>query len=268
MSAAPFDITAADIPAPWTGRFYSEIGSTSDEALALVRAGEIDQPTLILTERQTSGRGRGRGAGSWSTTDGNLAVSFIHFPTSPVQDWSALSYAAGLMIARVLREVCGFPDETVRLKWPNDVFVSGGKIAGLLLETVQAPGGRQALVLGLGLNIATAPTLDRADYVARSLAELGYIEPPRAVVLSLINQWIDVTTRFDQQTGPRQQLFRDWQAKALYLNEEISVRIDANTRETGRFIGLDEQSGALKLQRRSGDIQLIMAGDVGLATAP
>lgn len=268
MSTAPFGLTTADIPAPWSARFFDALGSTSDEALAAVRAGEITAPTLFLTSRQTAGRGRGRGAGSWSTTDGNLAVSFVHFPTAPAQDWPVMSYAAGLMIAAALEEVCGFADRSVGLKWPNDVFVAGGKVAGLLLETMRAPDGRQALVLGLGLNLVSAPEIDRADYVARSLVELGYDAPPRALVRRLIVGWSETTARFDEQSGHRGQLFADWQAKALYLNEEISVRIDTDQRVSGRFIGLDDQSGALKLQRPSGAVQLIMAGDVGLAATP
>ena len=55
-----------------------------------------------MAGEQTAGRGRGRGAGSWSTNRGNLAVSFVHFPTAPQADWFALSYAAGLALARVL----------------------------------------------------------------------------------------------------------------------------------------------------------------------
>lgn len=59
MSAHPFDIEATDLPSPWTGRLYDQIGSTSDEALALVKAGDITTPTLFLTDHQTAGRGRG-----------------------------------------------------------------------------------------------------------------------------------------------------------------------------------------------------------------
>ena len=96
MTAHPFLLEAADLPSPWSGRFYDQIGSTSDEALAKVQAGEIDAPTLFLTDEQTAGRGRGRSAGSWTSTAGNLAVSFAHFPTAQVRDWPVLSYVAGL----------------------------------------------------------------------------------------------------------------------------------------------------------------------------
>ncbi|MAV47927.1 MAG: biotin--[acetyl-CoA-carboxylase] ligase [Alphaproteobacteria bacterium TMED89] len=268
MTADPFSLTTADMPPLWEGRFYDRIGSTSDEALAQVRAGAITQPTLFLTDEQTAGRGRGRAAGSWTSTAGNLAVSFVYFPTSPVRDWPALSYVAGLVLARALEEDCGFPADQIRLKWPNDVFVAGGKVAGLLLETATAPGGRQALVLGMGLNIEAAPALDRPDYVARDLRALGYGGTGRDLVVSLIRRWAEAVELFDRnQAGPRKQLFRDWQAHALYLNEEITVRIDQDREERGTFIGLDESNGALKLVTTSGQLRTVLAGDVMLAAA-
>ncbi|MGB1157603.1 MAG: biotin--[acetyl-CoA-carboxylase] ligase [Alphaproteobacteria bacterium] len=269
MTARPFDLTPTDLPSPWQGRFHDQLGSTSDEALALVRAGEVDGPTLILTHEQTAGRGRGRAAGSWTSTAGNLAISFIHFPHSPVRDWPALSYMAGLVLARTLRDVCGFPEASIGLKWPNDVFISGGKVAGLLLETVSLPQGRgQALVLGLGLNIETAPTLDRPDYIARDLRSLGYDGSARDVVLHLINGWAEAVERFDREPGPRHQLFRDWQARALYLGEDIRVRLDGDEQISGQFIGLDQETGALRLKLPGGKVRTIMAGDVMLASAP
>lgn len=267
MPAPPFDIVATDLPSPWAGRLYDQIGSTSDEALARVNAGEITTPTLFLTDHQTAGRGRGRGAGSWTTTAGNLAVSFVHFPTSPVRDWPSLSYVAGLALANTLTEVCRFPADSVRLKWPNDAFVSGGKVAGLLLETATTPTGQQALVLGMGLNIETAPVLDRPDYVARDLRALGYDGPAKAVVLGLIHAWADAVRRFDLETGTRTQIFNDWQAKALYLNEDLTVRLDGSNTIRGQFIGLDSLSGALKLKLNSGEIRTILAGDVMLDAA-
>ena len=266
MSAHPFDIEATDLPSPWTGRLYDQIGSTSDEALALVKAGGITTPTFFLTDHQTAGRGRGRGAGSWTTTAGNLAVSFVHFPTSPVRDWPSLSYVAGLVLAQTLTDVCGFPADSVRLKWPNDAFVSGGKVAGLLLETASSPTGQQALVLGMGLNIENAPVLDRPDYVARDLRGLGYDGPAKPVVLGLIHAWAEAVRRFDLDAGARTQIFKDWQAKALYLNEDITVRLEGTKTIAGQFIGLDSLSGALKLKLKSGDVRTILAGDVMLDT--
>ena len=264
MTAHPFDLEAADLPSPWAGRFYDQIGSTSDEALALVRSGAVTAPTLFLTDEQTAGRGRGRASGSWSTNAGNLAVSFAHFPQSPVRDWPALSYVAGLVLARTLTDVCGFPEDSIRLKWPNDAFVSGGKVAGLLLETATAPTGQQALVLGMGLNIETAPQLDRPDYVARDLRALGYNGPAKAVVLGLIHNWAEAVRRFDLDSGSRAHLFREWQSRALYLNEEINVRIDAENQLRGQFIGLDDETGALKLKMSNGEIRTVLAGDVML----
>ncbi len=229
-----------------------------------MRAGEINAPTLVMAAEQTAGRGRGRGAGSWSTNRGNLAVSFVHFPTSPQADWFALSYAAGLALARVLVEVCGFDEADVGLKWPNDVFVRGAKIGGLLLETTNTPQGVPGLVLGMGVNLAHAPRLDGAAYRAANLRQLGYQGPERSVVLGLIEAWDSTTRRFDRMQAPRTSLFRDWQSRAMYLNEAITVRLEGDRQKVGVFLGLDERSGALLLKLADGRIEPVVAGDVGL----
>ena len=185
----------------------------------------------------------------------------MHFPTAPQADWFALSYAAGLALARVLVDVCGFNDAEVGLKWPNDVFVRGAKIGGLLLETAATPQGVPALVLGMGVNLAHAPQLEGAAYRAENLragvwwsGEAGDPGCSRPGIRQ---------PRFDRMQAPRTPLFRDWQAKAMYLNRD-HVRLDPGQRKTGVFIGLDEQTGALRLRHPDGTIEPIVAGDVGL----
>ena len=164
----------------------------------------------------------------------------------------------------MLVDVCGFNDAEVGLKWPNDVFVRGAKIGGLLLETAATPQGVPALVLGMGVNLAHAPQLEGAAYRAENLRKLGYGGPEKPVILGLIEAWDSTITRFDRMQAPRTSLFRDWQAKAMYLNETITVRLDPGQRKTGVFIGLDEQTGALRLRHPDGTIEPIVAGDVGL----
>ena len=131
-----------------------EIDSTNTELMRRVRAGQTG-PCLLVAERQTAGRGRmGRqwqsGSAPNSTVDGLVAAPWPSLTFSlgvalEPQSWSGLSLAVGVAIARSLHPRLG-------LKWPNDIWFEGRKLAGILIETASTAHGRQA-VIGVGINI-------------------------------------------------------------------------------------------------------------------
>ncbi len=120
-----------------------EIDSTNSELMRRARAGQF-APVLLVAERQTGGRGRlGR---SWqSDTQGALTFS-LGLPLQP-RDWSGLSLAVGLSVAACLHP-------TLQLKWPNDIWLQGRKLAGILIETASV-GEVRYVVIGVGINITT-----------------------------------------------------------------------------------------------------------------
>lgn len=148
-----------------------EIDSTNTELMRRARAGQTD-PVLLVAEAQTAGRGRlGR---AWHGQAGSALTFSLGLPLAP-QDWSGLSLAVGLSLARSLDPQ---GDLGVRLKWPNDLWVARpgtpqgwGKLAGILIETAVATGHAAAqptssaawgaspvqaryCVVGVGINVA------------------------------------------------------------------------------------------------------------------
>ena len=125
------------------------------------------QPCLLVAEHQTQGRGRmGR---SWqSGPNGSLTFS-LGLPLE-LADWSGLSLAVGAAIADALDPLDPLlPDSAPRLhiKWPNDLWLDGRKLGGILIETVSA-GAQRMVVIGVGLNVSELPTALKApsDFVA------------------------------------------------------------------------------------------------------
>jgi BirA family biotin operon repressor/biotin-[acetyl-CoA-carboxylase] ligase len=110
------------------------------------RAGQAE-PVLLVAERQTAGRGRlGR---AWHSAAGDSLTFSLGLPLAPA-DWSGLSLAVGVSLAESLHPA-------VRLKWPNDLWVDGRKLAGILIETASfgdGAAGRRQAVIGVGINIA------------------------------------------------------------------------------------------------------------------
>ena len=125
------------------------VPSTNTELMQRARAGRAE-PVLLVAEQQTAGRGRlGR---TWTTGVGDALTFSLGLPLAPA-DWSGLSLAVGVAVAEALHPRIG-------IKWPNDLWVDGCKLAGILVETAgfagAAPGPRYAVV-GVGINIAPRP---------------------------------------------------------------------------------------------------------------
>lgn len=133
-------------------RHLAECGSTNTEALNHLREG--GGALLVSAGRQTAGRGR-QGK-TWLSDDASLTFSLA--ATLPMAlDLAGLSLAAGCAIADALDPGAA----RLQLKWPNDLFLDGAKLGGLLIETVATPSGRRGVVIGVGLNLRPLP--DGAD---------------------------------------------------------------------------------------------------------
>ena len=151
---------------------YDAIGSTLDVAHAL--APSASSGTLVLAEEQTAGRGRhgrrwasARGAGVWLT--------LIERPTD-ARALDVLALRCGLFAAEALDELAG---ATVRVKWPNDLYVGDGKLAGILIETRWRGTAPDWVAIGFGLNVTAPEVSTGAGLVAGStrLAALDRLVP-------------------------------------------------------------------------------------------
>ena len=126
---------------------FEKTDSTNEQALSNVKQGAT-LPLACFAEEQTQGRGR-RGKVWLSPPGGSIYLSLAWRFDSPVSELGSLSLAMGVAIARVLNHI-GL--QRVGLKWPNDVLVDDGKIAGILIETAQLTTKTTTAIVGIGLN--------------------------------------------------------------------------------------------------------------------
>lgn len=157
-------------------RHLAECGSTNTEALAHLRDG--GGPLLLSAGRQTAGRGRlGR---AWQSDEAALTFS-VALPLPAELDLSGLSLAVGCTVADVLDPA----GDRIRLKWPNDLFLDGAKLGGILIETVPLPAQLRGVVIGIGLNLQPLPTgADRSAY-ASGHAALQTLDPAASAAATL-----------------------------------------------------------------------------------
>ena len=135
---------------------FDEVGSTMDVAHALAAQG-APAGTLVLAERQTAGRGR---AGKqWSSPAGTgLWLTLVERPRDRA-GIEVLSLRVGLEVARALDALA---PARVALKWPNDLYADGRKLAGVLVEARWREQRPDWVAIGVGLNVTPPPEVTTA----------------------------------------------------------------------------------------------------------
>lgn len=241
---------------------HDEIGSTSTEALAAAEAGDRGEAWFCAL-KQTAGRGR-RGR-PWETPAGNLAASLLIVPDCDPAISASLGFVAGVALNRALAAV--LPGGLVKqgidgahriaLKWPNDVLADGRKLAGILLESQKHSSGRQAVIVGFGINIVSAP--DGLPYPATSLDALGAGVAAETLFAALAEEWVVAYELWDNGTNVGD-ILRLWRASAAGIGAQIAVSRDGQV-VRGVFESIDD-SGRLIVRADDNSRIAITAGDV------
>ena len=228
------------------------IDSTSEELHRRARAG-APEGTLVWAQEQSQGRGR-RGR-NWSSPRGNLYHSLLLRPRVSPGEAAQIGFVAAVALAETFASMLP-PDRRVGCKWPNDVLIDGAKVSGILPEAEAAGGIVEAVVLGMGVNVASFPA--ELPYRATSLTAAG-AKVNVETVLEALAPRLETWYRRWREGGfaPVRQRWLDF---ATGLGAPIEVRLEREVLQ-GRFAGLDA-SGALDLELADGRHRLITAGDV------
>lgn len=213
----------------------------------LVRAKDgAPEGEWLRAERQSAGRGRM--ARDWASPVGNLYASTIIQlrPDDPAAPTLAL--VAAVALHRVVFEYV-----RATLKWPNDVFVDGRKLSGILLERAD-----NAIVAGFGVNLASHPDLDRP--VTSIAAETGVAPDPAGFCDQLAASLANALTMWRSDLTD---IIAQWEAAAHPPGTALSVDTGSGNRINGEYLGLTS-GGALRLALADGSERVIHAGDVFL----
>ena len=203
----------------------------------------------LVALRQEGGKGRqGR---AWHSADGNFTGSTLVQLGAGDPPAPALTLVAGLALIEAVDVAA--PTASVALKWPNDMLLGDGKLAGILLER---SGDR--VVAGFGVNLAQAPEIEgRKTAALKPFAELAPSEFAPLIAASfarILGLW--------RSTDPVQ-FAQAWLARAHPVGTRLQVHSGPGERVAGIFDGI-EPDGAMRL-KRDGMIDIIRAGDVTLA---
>ncbi len=235
-------------------RIVESVDSTNAEAVRM--APTASGPVWILARRQTAGRGR-RGR-AWTDPEGNFAATLLMRPEEPPDRLALRSFVAALALHEALVALTGRA-EVFALKWPNDVLLNGGKLAGILPETIATPGALH-LAVGIGVNLRHAPAPESgAVPPVDLLSATGVALEPEDLLDRLAPAFARWEGRLrDYGFPPLRDAFL---RQAARLGQPIVARTVSETHE-GTFDGIDDR-GALVLTTARGRIA-VPAADVFL----
>jgi len=248
--------TLSDLPLSGV-RFYNQIGSTNDVALAWAAEGAADL-ALVIADGQTAGRGRlGR---KWITPPGAaLAFSLVLRPVAEEGGFVALYSALGaLAVVSALEEEYGLKPE---IKWPNDILVRGRKLCGILAEAVWLGDQAESVILGIGLNVRpeAVPAAELLDFPATSLETAIGLSVDR---LSLLNDILAALIAWRPRLGSGE-FVQAWEARLAYRGGQVQVWSEGQPIRAGQVEGLD-RDGSLRLRSPQGEIFSVRFGEVHL----
>lgn len=222
--------------------------STNSEVYNLCN--KIKAPCVVTSKQQTKGRGR-RGH-TWISENGNLFMSMAF--QAKAQDLSRLVIISGIAVMHTVKHFC--PSVDIKLKWPNDVLVGGGKISGILFER----GPYDFWIMGVGINVVSHPDLGVSGYATAGLNALGAKTDRIAVLKKFIANWNTLLYIYRQEGFTL--LKQIWVNNAYNLNKPIVIQQE-NNNKSGIFAGIDD-NGCLLLKNGQ-MIETVIAGDMFVA---
>ncbi|MFT3858563.1 MAG: biotin--[acetyl-CoA-carboxylase] ligase [Aquabacterium sp.] len=260
------------------------IGSTNTELMARGRRGDTS-PILLVAAAQTAGRGRqGR---TWQAAPGDSLTFSLGLPLRLDEvpgGGSALSLAVGLAAAQCIdqgmRSLTAAAGRShwppVGLKWPNDLWLQGRKLGGILIEASPAPGlqaHERWVVIGLGVNVREGAAPPGATALA-TVAALSTTPQQAMLTPGLVWQWIAPTLLRAVMAfphagfAPLQPAYAErdvlaGQQVGLWTSPETGPLSGAAPSETGTAIGVDP-SGALLVHTPGVGVQSWTSGEVSV----
>ncbi len=254
-------------------RRVDETGSTNADVLALARNGE-PEGVVVVAATQTAGRGRhGR---AWVAPPGSgLLCSILLRPGAALT--GLVIPAAALAVADT---ASAFGVHTLGIKWPNDVIVTDDpdrpgpgperKIAGILAEAEWATraadgpphhghGGRAAVALGIGLNVAACDGLP-AEVAARRVALAELTDRPVEVDATLEALLVAFDGWYTRLGNDPAAVLAAWRERCVTIGRRVRVDLGARDIE-GVAVDVDD-AGRLVVERDDGTERVVAAGDV------
>ena len=235
---------------------YAEELSSTNTFLMEKQNGYNESGTVVLAEKQTSGKGR-KDRVWYSAPDSNLTFSILLTKDKFLSSNSSLiNFAASLSVAFSIENLYQLKTE---LKWPNDVLLDGKKTSGILIESTSQGSKIERFVIGIGINVNQPSFQGTFNYPPTSIRnELGRNVEREKLLAEILNNFELLLEKIKKN---KSEVINDWKSKCKMIGERISI-VENDSEKFGIFYDIDEE-GFLLLKTKDG-IEKIHYGDVSL----
>jgi BirA family biotin operon repressor/biotin-[acetyl-CoA-carboxylase] ligase len=234
--------------------FFESTDSTNTQASLLAKKGG-ENGTVVIADQQTEGKGRmGR---VWiSPAHSNLYFSILLRPSIVPQSASWIPLVSGVALVKGIAAYTGL---SPRLKWPNDLLISGKKVGGILIEAHIVSNQIHYLVLGVGINVNMTQFPEEIALLATSLSkELGHSCQREPLLIRLLEEIESQLNDFYESGPDKTSIY--WIQHSDTIGKEVTVTL-GNQVIKGKAVDLDPHGGLI-IEKRDGTKTTVLTGDV------
>ncbi|MBR5817672.1 MAG: biotin--[Clostridia bacterium] len=226
--------------------YYDLTDSTNTRAREYAKANPTQKsPVIFIADGQTAGRGR-RGRSFVSESGAGIYISILTYPAENNLDVAGATAKAAVSLSRAIESLC---DADIKIKWVNDLYLGGKKLAGILCEgEFDSEGKMTCQVVGMGINIYKNGIIDEISTIATSIEnELGNAPDRAKLVARIIKEFLaeggDYYTEYKARSftiGKRvtvMKLKESYEATVLDINPDFSLSIERDGKVEWLFTG-------------------------------
>lgn len=235
--------------------FMPTVDSTNEECKRLASEGE-KEGTLVVADEQTGGKGR-RGR-LWKSEKGSgIWMSIILRPEISPWNVSSITLVAGLAVSKAVKEVSGLD---AGIKWPNDIYVNGKKLCGILTEMSAQIQQVDFVVVGIGINVNTQYFPSELENIACSLYTEANVKFERNKIIASV--WENFEKLYDvfKEKG-FEALKKEYEENCINIGKR--VRVIAKDGYEAETVGINE-NGELLVKTDEGEIKTVFSGEVSI----
>ncbi len=238
--------------------WLNSVDSTNEEAKRRIK--DFSKPTWIISKKQSNGKGRN--GNIWFSSEGNFSGSLVFFPNVERSQLHLYGFFWGVALYNTLKKI--LKDGTdIRLKWPNDLLIENGKVAGILLESVYTnKKNTVGLIIGVGVNLNTVPSFamnSDLKHISQCVANFTNEKINLVSFFGTFNRELIKLEAYIEEKKIRT-ILKLWQTRSYDRGAIIKFSGKKGEIKSGIFLGLDEIGGLIV--RESSGVKKIYSGDV------
>lgn len=230
-----------------------ETDSTNKQARMLAREG-AKHGTLVIADTQSAGRGR-RGRGWISPRGDGVFMSLIVRTDMHPSQVAKLSLATALATANAISRETGLD---ARIKWPNDIVISGRKVCGMLLEMDATAEKVNSIVAGVGINVHQVQFDEEIAHTAASLDLMAGRRVSRAAIVRAFLQEFEWAAALAQD-----EMMTQYRQRSATIGRRVQV-IGLDGAYTGTAQGITQSGSLLVCADEDGQVREVLAADVSV----